>query len=128
MAVFETSAGIEGLTGKFNKQTRLTMRQKHWKYPDGSICKCGPKEVYSQEKRNYKKSPLTAAERVQKTKWTDACQEASRIAKDVTHPRYEEMVTRHLAQLYGKPDPVVGKCICQFGNFVRSVLVHETAA
>ena len=36
------------------------------------------------------------------------------------------MVDRHMAQLKGKPDPVLGKKrICQFGNFVRAVLCHE---
>ena len=40
--------------------------------------------------------------------------------------RPTEMVERHAAQLRGKPDPVLGKKrICQFGNFVRAVLIHE---
>lgn len=55
MAKFSTSAGIEDLTGKFNKHTRLTMRQKTWHYPDGRVFGCGPKEVYAQEARDYKK-------------------------------------------------------------------------
>ena len=30
------------------------------------------------------------------------------------------------AQLKGAPDPVLGKKkICQFGNFIRAVLIHE---
>ena len=30
------------------------------------------------------------------------------------------------AQLEGAPDPVLGKKqICQFGNFIRAVLIHE---
>jgi hypothetical protein len=126
MAIFETSAGIDGITGKFNKQTRLTMRQKHWHYPDGKIFGCGPKEVYSQEKRDYKRNPLTPAEQVQHSKWKFACQEASCITKDPNHPRYQEMVSRHAVQLRGKPDPAIGKKrICQFGNFVRAVLLKE---
>ena len=125
MAKFETSAGIEGITGKFDKRGRLTMRQKHWHYPDGRVFGCGPKEVYSQEKRDYKRNPRSAAEEVQHQKWIAACQEASRITKDVNHPRYEEMVTRHAAQLCGKPEPAIGKRVCQFGNFVRAVLIHE---
>ena len=125
MAHFTTSAGIEKVTGKFDKKECLTARQKKWRYPNGQIFGYGPKEVYSQEKRDYKYNPRSAAEQVQYEKWTAACQEASRIAKDPAHPRHEEMVARHAAQLHGKADPIVGKCICQFGNFVRSVLMHE---
>ena len=126
MAQFETSAGIEGIVGKLDKQQGLTMRQKLWRYPDGRIFGCGPKEVYNQEKRDYKRHPRTAAEQAQHTKWTEVCREASKIAKDATHPRHAEMVKRHEAQLYGKPDPTIApKCIGQFGNFIRSVLMHE---
>ena len=127
MAHFETSAGIDGITGKFNKHTRLTMRQKQWHYPDGRVFGCGPKEVYAQEMRDYKRSPRTPAEQVQYEKWKAVCQEASRIAKDPNHPRYAEMVARHTAQLQGQPDAALGKKrICQFGNFVRAVLIHES--
>lgn len=126
MAKFETSAGIEDMTGKLGKKSVLTMRRKKWRYPDGRVFGYGPKEIYSQEVRDYKRKPRTAAEEVQHKKWTFVCQEASRITKDASHPRYSEMVMRHAAQLKGKPDPVLGKKrICQFGNFVRSVLLHE---
>lgn len=126
MARFETSAGIDDMTGKLGKKSVLTMRRKKWRYPDGRIFGYGPKEIYSQEVRDYKRKPRTAAEEVQHKKWTFVCQEASRITKDASHPRYSEMVMRHAAQLKGKPDPVLGKKrICQFGNFVRSVLLHE---
>lgn len=125
MAHFETSAGIDKITGKFNKRTRLTMRQKQWHYPDGRVFGCGPMEVYSQEKRDYKRNPRTPAEQAQYEKWKAVCQEASRITKDPTHPRYAEMVSRHAAQLRGKPDVAIGKRICMFGNFVRAVLVRE---
>lgn len=126
MAKFETSAGIDDMTGKLGKKSVLTMRRKKWRYPDGRIFGYGPKEIYSQEVRDYKRKPRTAAEEVQHQKWTFVCQEASRITKDASHPRYSEMVMRHAAQLKGKPDPVLGKRrICQFGNFVRSVLLHE---
>lgn len=125
MAQFETSTGIDGITGKFGKKEQLTMRRKTWRYPDGRIFGYGPKEVYSQEKRDYKRNPRSAAEQVQYEKWTETCKEASRITKDPTHPRYQEMMTRHSAQLRGKPEPSIGKRICMFGNFVRAVLIHE---
>jgi len=125
MANFETSAGIDGITGKFNKHTRLTMRRKAWRYPDGRVFGYGPKEVYSQDKRDYGRHPRSAAEQVQYDRWSEACREASLITKDVAHPRYAEMVARHAAQLCGKPEPLLGKRICQFGNFVRAVLIHE---
>lgn len=126
MAKFETSAGIDDLAGKFDKHSRLTMRRKAWKYPDGRIFAYGPKEMYSQDKRDYKQNPRTPAEQAQYTKWTEVCREASKIAKDAAHPRHAEMVARFEAQLYGKPDPVIApKRIGQFGNFIRSVLMHE---
>lgn len=125
MARFETSAGIDELTGKFNRQTRLTMRQKRWRYPDGRVFGYGPKEVYSQKKRDYKRSPRTPAEQVQYEKWTRVCQEASLITKDPTHPRHAEMTARYEAQLRGKPESLLGKRICTFGNFVRAILIHE---
>ena len=126
MAQFTTTAGIDGLTGKWGKKSRLVMRKKEWHYPDGRVFGCGPKEVYELEKRDYKRNPRTPAEQVQYDKWKAICQEASRITKDSNHPRYQEMVARHMAQLKGKPDPALGKRqICQFGNFVRAVLNKE---
>jgi len=125
MAKFTTSAGIEDLTGKLDKQERLTMRQKKWKAPDGRIVLIGPKEVYSQEERDWKRHPRVGAEKAQHEKWTEACREAGRIKKDVNHPRHQEMVERHAAQLFGKVDPVVGKHIAPLGNFICSVLIHE---
>lgn len=125
MAKFTTSAGIEDLTGKLDKRERLTMRQKIWKASDGRIVKYGPKEVYSQEKRDFKRHPREGAEKAQHAKWTAACREAAKIKKDVNHPRHAEMVSRHIAQLNGKVDPVAGKRIALFGNFICSVLIHE---
>ena len=127
MAQFETSAGIEDITGKLNKRQSLIMRQKHWRYPDGRIFGCGPKEVYKQNARDFKRNPRTPAEEAQHQRWIAACREASRITKDPNHPRYQEMVSRHTSQLNGNPDPLLGtKRICQFGNFVRAVLIHES--
>ena len=126
MAKFQTEAGIEGMTGKLSKRSRLVMRKKEWHYPDGRVFSEGPKEVYELRDRDYKRNPRSHAEQEQYERWKAVCQEASRIAKDPTHPRYQEMVERHMAQLKGKPDPALGKKqICQFGNFVRAVLCHE---
>ena len=126
MAKFQTEAGIEGMTGKLSKRSRLVMRKKEWHYPDGRVFSEGPKEVYEPRDRDYKRNPRSHAEQEQYERWKAVCQEASHIAKDPTHPRYQEMVERHMAQLKGKPDPALGKKqICQFGNFVRAVLCHE---
>ncbi len=126
MAQFETSAGIEKLTGKLAKKSSTTTRQKTWHYPDGRIFGYGPKEVFCPDKRDYTRHPRKGEEAKQHQRWTAACREASRITKDASHPRYKEMCARHEAQLYGKPDPLLGKKrICQFGNFVRTILVRE---
>lgn len=108
-------------------QQSLTSRQKHFHYPDGRIFGCGPKEVYQQQQRDFKRNPRTPAEEAQHQRWTAACREAARITKDPNHPRYAEMVSRHASQLDGQPDPVLGKKrICQFSNFIRAVLIHES--
>ena len=74
MARFETSVGIEDVVGKFDKKSRITMRRKAWKSPDGkSIFGYGPKEMYGQDPRDYKKNPRTPAEQVQYEKWKAVC-------------------------------------------------------
>lgn len=125
MAQFITSTPIKSITGKFSKHERLTMRCKTWHFPDGRVFGYGPKEVYTQDKRDYKKYPRTPAEQAQYEHWVAVCREAARITKDRTHPRYDELATRYTAQLQGKPDAALTKRICQFPNFVRAVLVHE---
>ena len=126
MAIFTTAAGIEDLTGKFNKQDRIVMRQKTFRLPNGKIIKRGPKEAFARDKRDYKHSPRTAAEEIQNSKWQAVCQEASRIIHDAGHPRYAELQERWIRQANGHRDPVTGKRIIPlFGNFVRAVLSHE---
>jgi hypothetical protein len=58
MSQFETSAGIDSLTGKLNSRERIVMRQKKYRLPSGRIIKLGPKEAYVKERRDYKRSPL----------------------------------------------------------------------
>jgi|GEM_PF-1588414 len=125
MAQFKTESGIASMAGKFSKKTRLTMRQKTWHYPDGRVFSRGPKEMYEQSKRDYRLKPLTEAEEVQRRRWTAVCREASKLLNDPSHPRYAEMVSRHRTQLMSEKDAVLNKRICQFGNFVRAVLMRE---
>lgn len=126
MAIFTTAPGIDDLTGKFSRTDRIVMRQKKFHLPNGKIIKCGPKEAFARDKRDYKRSPRTAAEQVQRDKWQAVCQEATRIIHDETHPRYAELYERWLRQANGHRDPVTGKrIIAQFGNFVRAVLNKE---
>jgi len=126
MAKFTTAAGIDDLTGKLSTKDRIVMRQKKYRLPNGKIIKCGPKEAFARDTRDYKHSPRTAAEEVQNNKWKAACQEATRIIHDAGHPRYAELQERWLRQANGHGDPVTGKrVIPQFGNFVRAVLCHE---
>ena len=126
MAIFTTSAGIEDLTGKLNQTDRIVMRQKTFRLPNGKIIKRGPKEAFARDKRDYKRSPRTAAEQVQNSKWQTVCQEASRIMLNAGHPRYKELHERWLRQANGQRDPVTGKrLIAQFGNFIRVILLKE---
>ena len=104
MAIFTTAPGIDDLTGKFSKQDRIVMRQKKFRLPDGKIIKCGPKEAFARDKRNYKYAPQ----------------------HDADHPRYSELYERWIRQAKGHGDPVTGKrIIAQFGNFVRAILLKE---
>lgn len=126
MARFTTAVGIEDITGKFNQTDRIVMRQKTYRFSDGTIIKRGPKEAFARDKRDYKRSPRTAAEEVQHNKWKAACQETSRIIHDVNHPRYAELQERWIRQAKGHGDPVTGKRIIgQFDVFVRLVLLWE---
>ncbi len=126
MAHFTTAPGIDDLTGKFNKTDRIVMRQKKFRLPDGKIIKRGPKEAFARDKRDYKRSPRTPAEQVQRDKWAAVCQEATRITHDKGHPRYQELYERWLRQANGQRDPVTGKrLIAQFGNFIRVILLKE---
>ncbi len=126
MAKFTTAAGIDDITGKFSTKDRIVMRQKKFRLPDGTIIKCGPKEAFARDKRDYKRSPRTAAEQTQRNKWQVACQETSRIIHDVEHPRYKELYERWVRQAKGHADPVTGKRIIgQFDVFVRLILLWE---
>lgn len=85
----------------------------------GEVVGLGPKEIYVQDKRDYKLHPMTEKEKFQREKWREACKEASEILKDKSHPQYMELYYRWRAQL--RDD----KPYKQFPNFVRSVLVAE---
>ena len=79
----------------------------------------GAKEIYLQERRDYKRHPLTAIEQTQRTKWREACRLASQIIHDTSHPRYMELYHRWRAQLSSE-----SPCM-QFPNFVRAAIVQE---
>ena len=124
MAHYTPQAGLDDITGALNKnkrQHRLTVtRIKHIKDPvTGEVAGQGPKEIYVMNKRDYKYHPMTAGEKTQRSKWTEACRLASQIIRDKSHPRYIELYHRWRAHLEG-PEPHK-----QFPNFVRSVLASE---
>ena len=123
MAHYVPSAGFENFTGALSKkkmQNRLCVtRRKSVKDPlTGEVLALGPKEIYVQERRDYKAHPLTKKEVAQRSRWREACREAGAICRDKSHPRYMELYERWRAQLTDK-EPM------QFPNFVRSVLVKE---
>jgi len=126
MSQFETSAGIDKLTGKLASNERIVMRQKKYRLPNGRIIKMGPKEAYVKERRDYKRRPLKEKEQAQKALWTEVCREGSRIIHDKNHPRYQELYDRWMAQANGKSDPVTGRrYIVRFINFVCAILHRE---
>ena len=126
MAHYVPSDGFENFTGALSKKkiqgiNRMTVtRRKKVKDPlTGEVVGYGPKEIYAQERRDYKAHPLTPNETVQRPRWREACREAAAIVRDKSHPRYMEMYERWRAQLTDK------EACMQFPNFVRSVLVKE---
>lgn len=119
MAQFETIEELVKWTGKIKKSEKIVARQKTYRYPDGRIFGLGPKEMYAKERRDYKRHPRKGAELQQAEKWRAACRLAMEISKNPQHPRYEELYNSWLAQLGGQ------KAICQFGNYVRSVLMKS---
>ena len=95
-------------------------RRKKVKDPlTGEVVGLGAKEIYAQERRDYKEKPLTPNETVQRSRWREACREAPLICRDKNHPRFMEMYERWRAQLSSN-EPCK-----QFPNFVRAVLASE---
>ncbi len=126
MAHYVPTDGFENFTGALSKKKiqgvhHMTVtRRKKVKDPlTGEVVGLGPKEIYAQERRDYKEKPLTQGETKQRGKWSQACREAPLICRDKNHPRFMEMYERWRAQL-SSDEPCK-----QFPNFVRAVLVTE---
>lgn len=126
MAHYVPTTGFEQFTGALSKKKiqgvhHMTVtRRKKVKDPlTGEVVGLGPKEIYAQERRDYDEHPLTPKEAVQRSRWREACREASLIIRDKSHPRFMEMYELWRVQL-------AGDVPCkQFPNFVRSVLANE---
>ena len=124
MAHYTPAAGFEDFTGALSKKKDIrrlcVTRIKSVKDPiTGEVVGQGPKEIYAQERRDYKHHPLTEKEQSQRTKWREACKAAAEIIRDKSHPRYMELYHRWREQL------TADKPCKQFPNFVRAVLVNE---
>ena len=126
MAHYVPSTGFENFTGALSKKKiqgvhHMTVtRRKKVKDPlTGEVVGLGAKEIYAQERRDYKEKPLTPNETVQRSRWREACREASRIIRDKTHPRFMELYHLWRAQL------TTDAPCKQFPNFVRTVLATE---
>ena len=125
MAQFEPIRMFERITGRLSGMSQVMTRQKKYRHPDGKVFKVGPKDVYLQERRDYKRHPLTEGERRQLERWTAVCREASVITHHPEHPRYAELYARWEEQLTDKTKTVHGKPIALFGNYVRAILLQE---
>ena len=124
MAHLHSADGIKYMTGALSKKKdthRLSVtRKKHIKDPiTGEVVAEGPNEIYLQERRDFKKNPLTKKEQAQRAKWREACKAAAEILRDKSHPRYMELYHRWRAQL------TTDTPCKQFPNFVRAVLVQD---
>jgi hypothetical protein len=126
MAHYVPTDGFENFTGALSKKKiqgvhHMTVtRRKKVKDPlTGEVVGFGPKEIFSQNHRDYKENPLTQGETVQRSRWREACREAPLICRDKNHPRFMEMYKRWRAQLSSN-EPCQ-----QFPNFVRTVLANE---
>ena len=126
MAHYVPTDGFENFTGALSKKKiqgvhHMTVtRRKKVKDPlTGEVVGLGPKEIFSQNHRDYMENPLTQGETKQRGKWSQACREAPLICRDKNHPRFMEMYERWRAQLSSN-EPCM-----QFPNFVRAVLASE---
>lgn len=126
MAHFKAQLGIVDITGALKKTTEqgenhiTVTKKKHFHDPlTGEENGTGPSEIFIQNKRDYKKHPLTPGEVRQRGNWTQACRDAQLIIRDKSHPRFMELYQRWRAQL---SDPKPYK---QFPPFVRTVLLKE---
>lgn len=124
MAHYTPAAEFEHFTGALSKkkdiQRLCVTRIKSVKDPiTGEVVGQGPKEIYAQERRDYKAHPLTSAEQNQRSIWREACKEAQAIIRDRNHPRFMELYHQWRAQL-SSSEPCK-----QFPNFVRTALVQE---
>ena len=126
MAHYKPIAGLDNITGALSKKKiqgvdHMTVtRVKSVKDPfSGEVIGQGPKEIYAQERRDYREHPLTAGETKQRSKWTAACRMAGEIIHNPDHPRYMEFYHRWRAHVQTTDQPM------QFPNFVRSVLARE---
>ena len=124
MAHLHSADGIKYMTGALSKKKdthRLSVtRKKHIKDPiTGEVVAEGPNEIYLQERRDFKKNPLTEKEQAQRAKWREACKAAAEIIKDKSHPRYMELYHRWREHTKNSETAM------QFPNFVRAVLAQE---
>ena len=125
MAHYKPIDGLENLTGALSKKKiqgvdHMTVtRVKSVKDPfSGEVVGYGSKEIYVQERRDYKAHPMTDGETKQRGKWKEACLLASVIVHDPSHPRYMEFYNRWREHIKQSETPM------QFPNFVRAMLVH----
>ena len=124
MAHYNPIEAFKFFTGALSKKKdtrRLCVtRIKSVKDPiTGEVVGQGPKEIYAQERRDYKHHPLTEKEQAQRVKWREACKAAAAIIKDPSHPRYMEFYQRWRAHVSTAEKPM------QFPNFVRAELAKE---
>ena len=127
MAHYKPTDGFGYFTGALSKKkiqgvNHMTVtRIKSVKDPiTGEVVGLGPKEIYAQERRDYDEHPLTVNEQTQRTKWREACREASNIIHDKSHPRFMELYHRWREHVTATDKPM------QFPNYVRAVLASET--
>ena len=135
MSQASLSAGLDILRGKVSGRgvasSLMVMRIKSYRDDKGRIIMMGPQEFYRLRKRDYKRSPRSAAEEKQAGIWQEVCREASAIVKDKNHPRYAELRARWNAQFNGGCDAFLNegrtekKIYGMFPVFVRMVLLKE---
>lgn len=135
MSQASLSAGLDILRGKVSGRgaasSLMVMRIKSYRDDKGRIIMMGPQEFYRLRKRDYKRSPRSAAEEKQAGIWQEVCREASAIYKHPDHPRYADLRERWNAQFNGRYDAFLNegrkekKIYGMFPVFVRMVLLKE---
>ena len=96
MAHYVPAEEFKELTGALSKRKDIRRycitRIKHVKDPlTGEVVGTGPKEIYAQNRRDYRSAPLTPGEQVQRSRWRSLPRSLSHLPRQVPSPLHGDV-------------------------------------